>query len=150
MTPAAKVTYLGALLMGLSIGVFFGFQNTRLVLETYYDARRLTAPMVLGDFAYKQYRHADQEHAKAALLTFVNFSEEMEKSRPEKTQKQNLANAYTRLALLEDSADNPAQSRVYITKARYWHTGNGGRDYSDSEMKAALKAVDAMNERLQR
>ncbi len=111
MTPAAKITYFAALLIGLSIGVSFGFQNTGHILETYYDARRLTAPTALSDFSYKQYRHADPEHAKAALLIYTGFLEEMEKLRPEKTQKQNLANAYTRLASLEDSADKLEQSR---------------------------------------
>lgn len=142
MTPAAKVTYLAALLVGLSIGVFCGFQTATRALENYYDLRRITAPATLGDFAYMQYKHADPEHAKAALQTFASLLEEMEKLKPEDTQKRDLAMAYTRLALLEDAADNPEQSHAYMTRARYWYKAGRGRDYSEFEMKAILKTFD--------
>jgi hypothetical protein len=29
-----------------------------------------------------------------------------------------------------------------MAKARYWHSSSGLRDYSESEMKAALKILD--------
>jgi hypothetical protein len=66
----------------------------------------------------------------------------MEKSNPEKTQERELSLTYTRLALLEDAADNSEQSHALMTKARYWYTASGGRDYSESEMKTMLKSLD--------
>lgn len=147
MTQAAKITYFLALLIGLSIGAFFGFQAVALALKTYYTSRQLTAPKVLSDFSYLQYSHADPEHAKTALQTFASFLEEMEKLNPEKRQEQDLAFTYTRLALLEDAADEPEQSHTLMTKARYWYASSRGRDYSETEMKAMLKTLD---ERLQR
>src|SRR4029077_17176376 len=87
-----------------------------------YDIHRLIAPRVLRDFSFLQYKYADREHANAALLIYARLLEELQKTYPEDSQKNDLAIAYTRLALLEDAADNQEQSRTYITKARPAHS----------------------------
>ena len=144
MTRAAKILYFAALLIGLSIGAFFSFRNTTRILDVSYVGQRLTAPWVLRDFSYMQYKNADPAHAEAALLTYCNFLEELQKMYPENAQKGELAVAYTRLALLEDAANNQEQSRTYITKARSWYSPVvGGRELSDSEMKFAVNKMDA-------
>jgi hypothetical protein len=127
MTKAAKITYFAALLIGLSIGAFFGFQTAAPVLEAYYTARQLTAPIVLSHFSYLQYSYADPAHAQAALQTSASLLEEMEKLKPEETQERELSFTYTRLALLEDAADNSKPSHALMTKARYWYAVSGGR-----------------------
>jgi hypothetical protein len=142
MTRAAKITYFAALVIGLSIGAFFGFQTTAPLLEAYYDARQLTAPMAFSRFSYLQYSYADAAHAQAALVTLARFLEELEKLRPEKTRERELVFTYTRLALLEDAAEKLDQSHALMAKARYWNSLSGGRDFSESEMKAALKTLD--------
>jgi len=144
MTRGAKITYLGALLIGLSIGTFSSFRITAYSLKTLDDLRVLTAPGVLRDFSYMQYKNADLAHAEAALLTYARFLEELQKTYPEKGQKNELAVVYTRLALLEDAAHNQGQSRIYLTKARAWYSPIvGGRELSDSEMKFAVNKMDA-------
>jgi hypothetical protein len=144
MTRAAKILYFGALLIGLSTGSVISIRSTAFRLEALYDIPRLTAPGVLRDFSYMQYKNADHEHANAALLTYANFLEELQKTYPENPQKGELAVAYTRLALLEDAANNQEQSRTYITKARSWYSPIvGGRELSDSEMKFAVNKMDA-------
>jgi hypothetical protein len=148
MTPAAKLTYFAALLVGLSVGAFLGFQYYSPAVEASFSLRQMTAEQLLAHFSYLQYKHADREHAEAALQTFTSFLEEMEKSKPEKVQKYELAYAYTRLALLADAADNPEQSHAYMAKAQSWYTAAGGRDLSDSQMKTAVKTRDAMRESL--
>ncbi len=54
MTLAAKVTYVGALLIGLSMGAWFGFDTATSTLESYHDARRLTAPTLFLEFSQLQ------------------------------------------------------------------------------------------------
>jgi hypothetical protein len=142
MTKGAKITYFSALLIGLSIGTIFGFQTAAPAFEAFYTGRQLIAPMVLGHFSYLQYSYADRAHAQAALQTSAKLLEGMEKLYPEKTQERELSFTYTRLALLEDAADNSEQSHALMTKARYWYTASGGRAYSDSEMKTMLKSLD--------
>ncbi len=142
MTPAAKATYLSALLIGLSVGLLLGYRHRLYGLESYNEARLITAPLELRDFSQLQYMHADSENAKAALLTYASVLEAMEEARAAKTQKFELSLTYTRLALLEDQGNNPEQSHAYMTKARYWNSALGNRDYSESELKAALMRID--------
>ena len=143
MTPAAKITYLAVLFVGLSVGLFLGYRNRIDFVNLYSESRFTTAPISLRDFSRDQYVHADYEHARSALLIYAALVEEMEKAKPEKMQKIELSTVYTRLALLEDDARNPEQSHEFMTKARYWYTPqHDGQDLSDSEMKAALKKFD--------
>ena len=142
MTRAAKITYIAALLLGVSMGGYFGFHNAMLVLGTYCSGMQIEAPITLDHFSYLQSRYADTEHAKAGLQTAANLLEEIEKLNPQKIQEQDLAFTYTRLALLEDAADNPQESHDLMTKARHWYRAGGGRDYSESEMKEMLKIRD--------
>ncbi len=148
MTPAARIVYVLALVIGLSIGAFFGFWNDAGLLKSYYSARRVTAPKELDDFSFMQYRRANAEHARAALLAFAGFLEKLEALSPGKGQKLNLASTYTRLALLEDAANNAQASHDYMAKAQYWYAAGGGQMHSDSEMKAALSDGDKRLERL--
>jgi hypothetical protein len=143
MTRAAKIMYLGALFIGLSIGVFFSFRRAALILDNLNEARRLTAPGVLRDFSYIQYKYADSEHAKVALLTYASLLEEMQNVNPENAPKYGLAVAYTRLALLEDAAHNAEQSQIYMAKSRSLYRSAGGRELSDSQMKFAVEQLDA-------
>jgi len=53
-----------ALVIGLSVGAFFGFWKDAGLLKSYYSARRVTAPEELDDFSFMQYRYADAEHAQ--------------------------------------------------------------------------------------
>jgi hypothetical protein len=142
MTLAAKITYFTALFIGLSIGAFFGFKTTAPMVEAYYDDLRITAPMVFSHFSCLQYSYADAAHAKAALYAFAGFLEELEKLQPEQTQERELAFTYARLAVLEEVAEKLDQSHALMAKARFWYSSSGLRDYSESEMKAALKRLD--------
>jgi hypothetical protein len=144
MTSVAKITYLSALLIGLSVGLLLGYRSRLSDLESYNEARLITAPFALRDFSQLQYMHADSEHAKAALLTYANVLEAMEKAKVAKEQKLELSLTYTRLAVLEDNARNSEQSDAFMTKARYWYSAYGGRDLSQSEMKALLTRFDAL------
>jgi hypothetical protein len=148
MTKAAKITYLAALFFGLSIGAFFGFGYRSGVLDLHQSFRQMRAVDALGHFSYLQYKHADPGHAAAALQTFANMLEDMEKSKPEQEHRYDLVNTYTRLALLADAANNPEQSRTYMAKAKSWDKAAGGGDLSDSQMKSAVKAKDEMYESL--
>ena len=143
MTLAAKVTYFTALFIGLSVGAFFGFKTAAPMVEAYYDNLHLTAPMVFSRFSYLQYSYADTAHAKAALYALAGFLEELEKLQPEQAQERELAFTYARLAVLEEAAEKLDESHALMAKARYWHSSSGLRDYSESEMKAALKILDA-------
>jgi hypothetical protein len=153
MTPSARIVYAGALVIGLAVGLFFGFYRATDAFQILSSFPRSLAPAALADYAYSQYTHADLEHAKAALQTDVTFLEAIQKSKPAQTQQNVLASetkiqqrdmaiAYARLALLEDQSHDDIQSQAYMTKARNWYAIVGGRDYSESEMKEWVKMLD--------
>jgi hypothetical protein len=142
MTPAAKVTYLATLFIGLSVGIFFGYKTAMDRLKISGDARSSMASLVLSDFSKMQYKHADLEHASAALLSYASLLEEMENLKTEKGRKDDLATTYTRLALLQDAAGNEQQSHAFMVKAETWYKASGGQPLPESEMKARLQAFD--------
>jgi hypothetical protein len=142
MTAAAKFTYITALIAGLCLGLPWGFRTANFALDIGNDVQRIGAVEEFRDFSYRQYKHADSEHAKEALLMYVKFLEEMRRFRPESMQQRELGITYTRLALLEDAGNNPERSRAYMEKVNYWYRTGGGRDYSESEMKTRLKEFD--------
>jgi len=148
MTPAARIVYGLALVIGISVGVFFGFWEEANLLKSYYSTMRVIAPREFDNFSFMQYRHADAEHAKAALLEFAGFLEKLERLSPDAGEKLNLAGTYTRLALLEDAANNAQASHDYMAKAQYWYAAGGGQNHSDSEMKASFIDGDKRLERL--
>lgn len=148
MTPAARIVYILALITGLSVGAFFGFWMDADLLKSYYTARRVTAPSELDYFAFMQYRHADAEHARTALLASAGLQEKLEAMSPNKGQRLHLAATYIRLALLEDTANNAQASHDYMAKAKHWCALGSGQNCSDSEMKASLKNLDESLERL--
>jgi len=78
MTRAAKITYLFALLIGFSVGAYFKVHATMAQIESYFEMMPSVAPRVLDDFSYAQYKHADTEHARAALKGYVDLLEEMQ------------------------------------------------------------------------
>jgi len=147
VTLAAKITYFGALLIGLLIGAIFGFRMATDTIATISSIRPTTAPVMVERFSFQQYRRADLEHARGALLDFVSFLEQIQKFHPERSQAHYIANTYTRLALLEDAAQDPEESRAYMAKARYWY-GKSASGHTDSEIKAAMKNFDEVYERI--
>lgn len=144
MTPAAKVTYFCALFIGLLVGLLFGYRDEMNTLKLLGETRLEVPPMALQDFSREEYARADSEHGRAALLTYASVLETMEKAKTEKSLRFELRDTYVRLGILEDAGNNPEQSHGYMTKARYWNSAAGGRDYSESEMKDALTRIDAL------
>ncbi len=147
MTLAAKITYFGALLIGLLVGAIFGFRKASDFIAMIASDRPTSAPVIVERFSFQQYRRADSEHARAALLDFVSFLEPLQRFHPERSQAHYLANTYTRLALLEDAAQDPEESRAYMAKARHWY-GKSASGHTDSEIKAAMKNFDEAYERI--
>lgn len=142
MTPAARILYISALVIGLSVGGFYGFLQDASLLKFYYGSRGLTATVGLADFSYMEYRYADASHARTALLNFAALLEDLQAVSPDKGEQVQLAGTFARLALLEDSANDAQASEDFMVKARYWYAASGGKVNSDAQMKAALNARD--------
>ena len=147
MTRALKTTYVSALIVGLLAGGTFGFRYATDTMNAYYESKGLVAH-VFQNFSYAQYRRADFTNAKASLMAFAHLLEEMEKLQPNKPQERELANTYTRLALLEDATNDKLASQAFMTKAQFWRGADpkNGKA-SDSEMKTAVQKMDVKLDR---
>jgi hypothetical protein len=141
MTRAAKITYLLALLIGLVSGGVMGFLFTSNILKLFDVVTPMFAPAALRNYSFLQYKHADAEHARAALQSYADFLDEMEKIKPDRAQRGDLALTYARLALLEETENNPEQSRVLMAKARSY-VSTSGREISEADLRKALKRID--------
>src|SRR5579862_8065964 len=141
MTRAAKITYSLALLIGLTAGAVVGFWFTWNTVKFFDFLTPMFAPATLGNYSYLQYKHADAEHARAALQSYADFLDEMEKIKPDRAQRVDLSFTYGRLALLEERENNPEQSRVFMAKARSY-ISSAGREISEADLRKALKIID--------
>jgi len=142
MTPAAKFAYIAAALVGLFLGISLGFRKASSTFEVKNTLQRSMASAEFAHFSYLQYKYANPERANEALLMNAKFLEEIERLKPDKIQEHNLGAAYLRLAVQEDAAHHPEQSRAHMEKAKYWYKIGGGRDYSEDQMKVILKKFD--------
>lgn len=144
LTETAKVIYTITVLVGLLLGLPWGIHVTKRSLSVMSSEQRSFVHRELEGFSGVQYENADSDHARSALLMYVNFLKEAEKANPKSISTMSLSIALTRLALLEDKAHNAEQSQVYMDEARLVCKSERGSECSESDMK---KIAEAFNER---
>jgi hypothetical protein len=99
-----------ALIVGLGVGVSVGVVHARRTVGV--GLRLLSQDAAGGEYAqlaHLQYRYADELHARAALLDFINFAQQMRdtgKVEDRKTLDLDVAHAYMRLAGLDRRGGN--------------------------------------------
>ena len=85
-----------------------------------------------SSFAILQYQQADAQHARQALLGFVNFAKQIDHlpdGQPDKILLTDVGLSYVRLARLEEQAGNTELSQQYVSLAQDSFKA-AGRDYS--------------------
>jgi hypothetical protein len=142
MTRAARFVYTIAILIGLLLGSFWGFRETTVRLGAVRSAQEYIVQRELEDFSGLQYKNADPDHARAALLMYVNFFEQLEKANPGTISKLTLSTAFMRLALLEEKAHNAEQSQGYMGQATSWCKSDHGGECTESQIRRVADALD--------
>lgn len=104
MTRAARITFVVAGLAGLSLGIAAGCQHAKLASGAMQSFATIAASSVTSDFALQQFEHADNAHARQAVTLQINTLEQVERVTGESISKSELGYAYTRLAMIEESA----------------------------------------------
>jgi hypothetical protein len=98
------------LIVGLGVGISVGIAYARRTVGL--GLKLLSQQAAGGEYAqlaHLQYRYADASHARAALLDFINFAQQMKdtgKVVDSKTLNLDVAHAYMRLAGLDRRAGN--------------------------------------------
>jgi hypothetical protein len=140
MTRAARLVYGAAALMGLGFGFVCGWRAANWTYSATNEVVYVAAVPELEEFSYRQYRYADIEHARQALLMFTNFGEQLDAVHQDNVLRRDLGFAYTRLSILADSVDDMQQSRQYLEKANYWYKAGGGHI---RDLKLTVMHLDA-------
>jgi len=107
-----------------------------------------SASQLTSQFAAQQFRHADTDHARSAVLSEINVLEQFELATNEMTYRGQLGYAYARLGTIEESAKHPDAARQAFLQARSWFKRGFGHDLTDDQMKEALKRMDRVFDQL--
>ncbi|MBZ5597522.1 MAG: hypothetical protein LAN83_04300 [Acidobacteriia bacterium] len=136
------LTALAAFILGLPAGYAWSYKN--LVLsEKFLNGMLATAGY--ANSAFWQYKEADPERGRQALLGFLDFTQRMQKlpwwgnDRPT-ISDQGLT--YMRLAFLEKSAGNASLAHDYVLKAQE-RFKTAGHPHSESELWNMVSKIDS-------
>ena len=136
------LTALVAFALGLPAGYTWSYKN--LVLsDKFFNGMFATAGY--ADLAFWQYKEADPERGRLALLGFLDFTQRMQKlpywgnDRPT-IRDQGLT--YMRLASLEKSSGNESLAHDYVLRAQERFKA-AGRSYQESELGSMVSKIDA-------
>ncbi len=139
-----KKLFVIGVLLGVSLGVAGGLKLGRLWFEVGQTFGDLSAISTSEEFAFLQYRNASRPAARDALNESARLIEEVNAIRPERSHNVDLGFTYTRLALVEESDGNIAQSKADFLKAQQsFHKTQGLKgDYSERNLRDVISRID--------
>jgi hypothetical protein len=147
MTRAMKITFTVAAVVGFIAGSVLGWYNAEDASDVMQSAGIMSASEMTSNFAWEQFEHADSGHARQAVLLQIKILEHLERLAHETSNESWLGFAYTRLAVIEESAGQADAERRALDQARTWFTRAHPRDeHTDQQMKDTLKRLDKVLE----
>ena len=113
----------------------------------------MSIPSVASNFASQQFQHADSAHARQAVLLEIKLLDQLQRAARDSSSESQLelayTSAYTRLAMIEESAGQTEAERRAMDEAKVQFNRNRpNREVTDEQMKNALKEWDAASDRL--
>lgn len=152
-----KITFAVASIIGFAVGVVCGCYKGRDASLSMQSAEAMSIPSITSDFALEQFEHADHAHARQAVLLEIKLLEQLERVVHETgasgglfaSEGLQLALAYTRLALIEETVGQTEAARRDLDQAKAWFNRNHpDKDVSDEQLKDTLKRSDAASDSL--
>jgi len=149
MTRATKIIFIMASVIGLALGIVCGCYEGDKLSEAMQSAAVISIPSVISDFALQQFEHADSAHARQAVLLEIKILEQLERvAAPDSSSEGLLGFAYTRLAMIEETAGQTEAERRALDEAKVRFNRNRPQEkLTDEQMKSALKRWDAAFDR---
>lgn len=132
-----------ALASGLVIGVSTGSYIGRTTGAGQAILWEMSAAAGYGQLALLQYAQADTQHARAAMLSFTNFSKSMSKlhsARGDTALLIDTGRAYLQLAAIEERAGNSALSHQYVLSAQQSFRSMG-REIPEAELNKQVTKI---------
>ena len=143
MTGAMKVTFLVAAILGLACGGYGGHRTAVEVSDSLKSIQYLAPANIASDFARTQFMRADTNHARQAVMLQIRLLEQLELA-DKSFHADELFLAYTRLAMVEESAGQTEAERRALDQARARDKRDRFRskDLTDDELRNAVKLLD--------
>jgi hypothetical protein len=150
MTSARKFTFIAAAVLGLGFGGYLGYSGADEVSSSLEFTQYLLPTAVVSDFARVQFKHADADHARQAVVLQIHLLEQLRLADKAFQADMELGKAYTRLALIEEAAGQPEAEQRALGQARasYKRAHSSSKEPTDDEMKRAITLMDSAADRL--
>jgi hypothetical protein len=144
MTLAHKVTFLTATILGLGCGGYLGYSEANQISDSLESIQYIAPTIVASGFARTQFMRADADHARQAIVLQIHLLEQLEQADKSFREDGRLWLAYTRLAMIEETADRPDAEHSALTQARVLYGRNhpGGKEQTYDELKNAVLRLD--------
>ncbi len=141
------VIIMAVFVLGLLVGLEIGYKR---IADPLDSMRTLLLVATQGEIAGTQYFNANYEEAKAALLNYVNFLDDLkskgmvekEKYLGPRTYYIDRGLSYARLALLEEKVGNTAEAKINMQEASKMFQMVGWKDYSETRIRYFLERLD--------
>jgi hypothetical protein len=143
-----KITLITCAILGLLAGVGWGSYMALQLSPEMEAAAAMSASSVTSGFSTQQFRHADGDHARNAVLLEISLLESLERATRDLSYRAKLGYAFTRLAMIEESANHPEAARSALEQAKSWFKSGSGKEPTDDQMKGALTKMDSALDRL--
>lgn len=133
LIAVAVVTFVS----GVCIGSWSAIEESRLL-----DSVQYMAPTeVISNFARTQFLHADGDHAREAVMLQIQLLDRLQSE--DKSSTRELALAYVRLAIIEETAGKPDAEEKAMAQARELYKRiHSQTNASDDELKNVIKRRD--------
>ena len=143
MTRAIKITFLTAAILGLVCGVYLGYSEANQVSDSLKSIQYMAPTKITSDFARTQFLHADNDHARQAVMLQIHLLEQLE-SADKAFHANELGPAYIRLAMIEEAAGRPDAEQRALAQARARYQGAHPRseELTDEELKDGIRRLD--------
>lgn len=143
MTRTTRITFIVAGGIGLVLGIAAGCQHAELASGAMQYAATMAASSVTADFALQQFEHADNTRAREAVTLQINTLKQLERVAGNSMSTSELGYAYTRLAMIEESAGSLEEEHSALVQAREWFKrANPGHELTDQQLKNSLERLD--------
>ncbi len=143
-----KITFITCAILGLLAGVGWGTHTALQLSPEMESVAAMSASSVTSSFSAQQFEHADSDHARSAVLLEINVLEQLERATHDLSYKGKLGYAYTRLAMIEESASHPEAARIALDQGKSWFKSGSGKEPTEDQMKGALRKMDGALDRL--
>lgn len=120
MNTQLRITVVVGALAGILTGGILGAYTARQNEGIVESARVIAASSATAAFAAEQFRHADPEHARQAVMLQIDILQQFERLSPSSVHENNLGFAYTRLAMIDKTAGQEVASEVAFQQAKDW------------------------------